>query len=458
MCYNTAHNKKGIGYMGLKNHFAVAAAVFMAFVAAADVNWDEALLVGGVQRECPFFKPNEEMIFSLQLEGAKGDIPPDVYFVDWERRGDDGVTEKGRAPLPVKEPLVIRTHSERPGFVCIEANVVTADGKRVPKKHRWEKRVFFMGGAAVSPEALEAGSEPADYETFWRSVEDELAKVPVSAEMKPWPCADKGVKLYAVKIACAGPRPVTGWLTMPADASPEKRYPILATARGASQDDLPAPTNGPHDRIKMAINGNGFDLGRGDAYVKEFFKSICVAGYTYGFDPESNRSRDASYWKGMAMRAIRYVEWLSALPEWDGRTFDAEAGSQGGWQMILAASRCHRVTRLKTSITWGCDWTGQAQFGRIKSTYRPKCWYPDMAYFDAVFAARRLTCPVAITSAGLGDYVSPPSSIAVLYNNLKVPKSITWKQGHTHGWHPDGMASWTVDDGFSDAPGIRAAE
>ena len=253
-----------------------------------------------------------------------------------------------------------------------------------------------------------------------------------------------------MKIACAGPRPVTGWLTMPADASPAKRYPVLATARGASQDDMPAPKGGPHDRIRMEINGNGFDLGRGEAYVKAFFKSICAPGYGYGFDPESNKSRDTSYWKGMAMRAIRYVEWLSTLPEWDGRTLEAEAGSQGGWQMILAASRCHKVTRLTTEITWGCDWTGQAEFGRLKSTYRPKCWYPDMAYFDAVFAARRVICPVAIVSAGLGDYVSPPSSLAVLYNNLRVPKSITWKQGQTHGWRPGGMARWTVDDGFAD--------
>jgi len=154
-------------------------------LAAAAVDWDAASLVGALQRECPFFSPGEEMVFSLKLQGAKGDIPPDTYFVDWERRGDDGVTKKGRAPLPVKDPLVIRTRSDRPGFVCIEANVVTADGRRVPKNHRWEKRVFFMGGAAVSPDELQAGTEPADYEAFWRSVEAELAAVPVSAEMKP---------------------------------------------------------------------------------------------------------------------------------------------------------------------------------------------------------------------------------------------------------------------------------
>jgi cephalosporin-C deacetylase-like acetyl esterase len=423
----------------------VAAMMVSATAAFAAVDWDNAMIKGKTEDGRLFYGPGETITMNLWLEGVDAELPPGEYFVNWERRGDDGKTEKGKVPLPFPEGgLVLKTRMDSPGFVCFEANVVTADGRRVPKNHRWEKRVFFQGGAGVSVESLKAGAEPADYDEFWRSVDEELAKVPVEAEMTPWPCPDRGVRLYAVRIACAGPRPVTGWLTMPADASPERRYPILAASRGASHDNHPAPKKGPHDRIRMEINVNGFDLGRDDAYVKEFFKSIGVKGYGYGFDPETNKSRETSYWKGAAMRAARYLEWLATLKEWDGKTLDAEAGSQGGWMMIMGASRCHKVTRLKTRDTWGCDWTGQAELGRLKSTYRPKCWFPDMAYFDAVFAARRVTCPVEIASAGLGDYVSPPSSLAVLYNNLNVPKSITWYQGHTHGWHPSGMASQTL--------------
>ena len=194
------------------------------------VNWDSALLVGSLGRACPFFAPGEEMVFTIRLEGVEGEVPPDTYFVDWERRGDDGATEKGRAPLPTEEtPLVIRTRMDVPGFVCVEANVVTADGKRVPKNHRWEKRIFFMGGAAVDPESLPPGTEPADYDAFWAAQTGALDAVPIEAELTPTPCADSGVRLYGVRIPCAGPRPVTGWLTLPADASPERRYPLEVT-------------------------------------------------------------------------------------------------------------------------------------------------------------------------------------------------------------------------------------
>ena len=410
------------------------------------VNWDEAYLEGSLGRECPFFEPGEEMVFTLRLKRAKGEIPPDTYFVDWERKGDDGVEEKGRVPLPTDdEPLVIRAQSDKPGFVRIVANVVTADGERVKSKIPWENRVFFQGGAAVAPETLKPGTEPEDYDAFWESQMARLDSVPINAELAPTDCADTAVRLYAVRIDCAGPRPVTGWLTMPSDASPGKRYPVEVNFRGASMDDQPAPKDGPHDRIRFLSNGHGFDLGRGPEYVKEFFAGICKSGGTYGFDDASNRKREDSYWLGMALRAIRAAQWAATLPEWDGKSLELTGGSQGGWQSLMAAARCHSVTKITTSVTWGCDWTGQAEYKRIRSSYRPGCWYPDMAYFDAVFAAKRVTCPVSI-SAGLGDYVSPPSSLAVLYNCLAGPKRITWIQGSTHGFSMPRGACWTMEE------------
>ena len=420
--------------------------------ASVPVDWDGAWLSGSLGRDDPFFEPGEEMVFTIRAEGLKGDVPPDTYFVDWERRGDDGIVEKGRAPLPTSDaPLVVRTKSDEPGFVRVEANVVTADGRRVPRNHRWEKRVFFQGGAAVSPETLKPGAEPADYDEFWAAQMAALDAVPVAAELEPTPCADAGVRLYAVRVGCAGARPVTGWLTMPADASPTNRYPLEVSYRGASHDDQPAPAKGPHDRIRFESNGHGFDLGKGSEYVKGFFASICKPGFEYGFDPESNERRETSYWLGMALRAVRALQWAETLPEWDGATLELASGSQGAWQALHAASHVPRVTKIAIGSPWGCDWTGQAAFGRLNASYRPKCWFPDMAYFDPVFAARRVRCPVKITRAGLGDSVCAPSSFAVLYNELRVPKKITWNQGWTHGWSPAGMASWTVDDGFDAA-------
>ena len=107
--------------------------LLLAALSAGALDWDSALIRGTTPDGRLFYAPGEEMAFSLVLEGMTNAVPADTYFLDWERRGDDGLVEKGRAPLPVAAPFVLRTRSERPGFVCVEANVVTKDGKRVPR-------------------------------------------------------------------------------------------------------------------------------------------------------------------------------------------------------------------------------------------------------------------------------------------------------------------------------------
>ena len=426
-----------------------AGLAFAAFLAQA-VNWDNALIRGTTPGGKLFFEPGEEMAFTLVLEGVKEALPPDTYFVDWERRGDDGLVEKGRAPLPFpKDGLVLKTKSAKPGFVCLEANVVTKDGRRVPKNHRWEKRVFFQGGAGVRPDEIPMATEPADYDAFWASCMKELDAVPLKAEMKPVDCKDKEVRLYAVRIACAGPQPVTGYLTIPVAASPSNRMPISAGYRGASQDEQLAPSGGPHDRISMLINPNGYELGRGPEYVKQFFKDVSEPGFGYGMGPKANERKETSYWKWCALRAIRYLQWIKTLPEWDGKELVISGGSQGDWQCYHAAAHVPGVTRMNGNGSWGGDWTGQAEFKRLRSTYRPACWFPDMAYFDPVFAAKRITCPVNISFSGLGDYVSTPASLTLIYRNLKGPKQITYVQGSTHGWRPAGMQRQTRDAGWN---------
>ncbi len=419
---------------------------------AWSLNWDSALIMGTTPGGKMFYAPGEEMAFTLKLEGMKEPLPADTYFVDWERRGDDGLVERGRAPLPFPpEGLVLRTKSDKPGFVCIEANVVTKDGKRVPKNHRWEKRVFFQGGAGVQPEKIPMADEPADYDAFWAACMKELDAVPMDAQMTPVECPDKEVRLYAVRIPCAGPWPVTGYLTIPVKASPTNKVPIYASYRGASQDEQLAPKSGSHDCISMLINPNGYELGRGPEYVKQFFKDVSEPGYGYGMGPKSNEKKETSYWKWCALRAIRYLQWIKTLPEWDGKELVLSGGSQGDWQCYHAAAHVPGVTRINANGSWGCDWTGQKQFKRLRSTYRPSCWYPDMAYFDPVFAAKRISCPVNISFSGLGDYCSTPASLTLVYRNLKGPKKITYVQGSTHGWRPAGTQRFTIDGGWDAA-------
>ena len=67
-------------------------------------------------------------------------------------------------------------------------------------------------------------------------------------------------------------------------------------------------------------------------------------------------------------------------------------------------------------------------------------WQGKNIRYDPVFFAKRITSTeVYISRAGLGDYICPPSGLAVCYNNLATPrKKMVWVQGSTHGFIPVG--------------------
>ena len=69
----------------------------LGLVAQGAVNWDDALVVGRTNGDKCFYAAGEEMVFTLELKGVKGEIPPGEYFLDWVRTANDGKTEKGRA-------------------------------------------------------------------------------------------------------------------------------------------------------------------------------------------------------------------------------------------------------------------------------------------------------------------------------------------------------------------------
>ena len=220
------------------------ALVVAAAVAASGTGLSDLKLKAKTDRENPIgYKVGEKIRFDFFLDGVK-ELPEEAAAkaplkVKWTRTGDDGVTERGREPLPFRDGrFVYRTRSDKPGFVCLEANVVTADGRRVKKNHRWEPRVFFRGGAGVAVDDIPMVPEPDDYAAFWRASLDELAAVPMTAELRATPCADARVRCYAVRIPCAGAWPVTGYLTVPKTASATNRLPASVGFRGASEQEI----------------------------------------------------------------------------------------------------------------------------------------------------------------------------------------------------------------------------
>ena len=95
------------------------------------------------------------------------------------------------------------------------------------------------------------------------------------------------------------------------------------------------------------------------------------------------------------------------------------------------------VTSLYVSVPWSCDF-GRTEMGRNHGPWYVK-WTPALGYFDPVYHIKRLSpdCRFSVGRAGLGDYICPPSGVALLYKNAAAKqKSISWVQGSTHAYVP----------------------
>lgn len=445
----------------MKNNFGMkklSVAVFASAVSLAHAGLlDDAWLKGTTDKAPVYYKPGETMTFTVELEGANGKIPECEYFLNWERTGDDGVTDKGIEPFTGK-PFVYKTSIAKPGFVRLYAEVVGANGKPYMKKftgdattpegkaamnkfEKSRKSVFFDGGAAADIDTLmQAVPEPDDFDAFWANEKAKLAKVPFNAKRIAVQSPNPDVNLYAVSVDCTGGAPVTGYLLIPKGVEKGKKYGIHVGTYGYGVREQTPPKNPCAAAIVFNVNAHGMllrEFGATDEYYRELGKKISSNGYSYGFDPQQNSDPETAYFRGMILRLIRAIQYAKSLPGWDGKTLRVSGGSQGGAFAIWGAGCGEGVTSASSSITGFCD-MGAELVGRLRGPW-PKIQYvKPLSYFDPVNFAKRVpaTCRVEIPRAGLGDYTCQPSGLAVLWNNLKCPKSIIWVQGSEHGYVP----------------------
>lgn len=396
-------------------------------------------IVGKTDKSALSYKKGEEMVFTFTVDYGKN--TPGKHFLHYVRRGDDNKTFSGKAPAD--KPLVVKTSLDKPGFVSVNVELVDENGKRIYFKYKRGRRVInrrvaYYAGAAVQAETLKDCGEPKDFDAFWANQKKRLAQVPFKGKVdKKLVKTHKSGNIYAVSIPAPGPRPATGYLTIPAGAK-AKSLPIRINFIGYGAHIQKAPAAAARGRIDFTLNAHGQKLGQNAAYYKEFFQSIKSGKYSYAFDPEQNKNAETCFFNGMVMRILRSLEYLKTLPEWNGKVIIAAGGSQGGLQTMWAAALDQDVTVAMPSITWCCDLAGTAKAKRISGNWRIQ-YVPALDYYDPVFLAKRIKkARVTVTRAGLGDYTCPPSGLAICYNNLATPrKSIRWVQGSDHGFVPE---------------------
>ncbi len=365
------------------------------------------------------YQAGEPIIFRFDLT-CKTSNPPDIpLYVEWKRTGDDGLSGAGRNIITIDKPLGLSTSMDKPGFIHFEATLKDEAGKTL---------ATFNGGAGVDLANIKAAAkEPEDFDRYWEKVLGELNDVALFPEVKKVSVQNAPVDVYAVVIPCTGPRPATGYLSIPAKAKPGS-LPMELHLQAYGMRIPEIPKTPPEDKILFDLNAHGLDLGESRDYYNRFSQKI---GH-YGYDLKENSNRDTAYFKYMVVRLVRTCEYMKTIPQWDGKNFRVWGYSQGGLQTLWAAGLVKGISEADAGMPWSCNLGGAPIDQRLKGGC-PE-YTEAMNYYDPVFFAKRIpeTCLMYFNRTGLGDYTSPPSSVVSVYNNVPGPKKITFYQGIGH--------------------------
>lgn len=151
----------------------------------------------------------------------------------------------------------------------------------------------------------------------------------------------------------------------------------------------------------------------------------------------------------MYLRLLRGIDFLTAQPEWDGRTLIVRGSSQGGGQAIAAAGLDPRVSFIAAGVPAMCDHSGRV-IGRASGwpglVPKDAAGQPDQKvlevarYFDAMNLATRAKGE-AVFEVGFLDPHCPPTSVYAAFNNWRGKKRIIDQPREGHRFAP----------GFADA-------
>lgn len=333
-------------------------------------------------------------------------------------------------------PFHIEGSLADPGFLRL-----TVEAEKVPSK------VFGVG---FEPERIKKGSpSPSDFDSFWRGAVKELdSTVPSDPRLVlVQDRSGEAFNFWRISFATWGGTRVYGYLSMPKDASAERKYParVQVPAAGDGRARWTNDMEGAPDEIRMLMTVHPyeppFDL---DELEKRYNANSARLGREFGqtYYPLAGiaKSREDYYFYRAILGINRAVDWLAARPEVDLSRFRYYGISQGGGFGIYLMGLNRHFTKGALFVPAMTDMMGymkgrQSGWPRIverQAEADKTAAARNVPYFDAANFASRITCPVRIV-VGFADCGCPPCAVYAAYNEIaSSDKRIIHGIGMTH--------------------------
>ena len=207
-------------------------------------------------------------------------------------------------------------------------------------------------GYVINGSAFEPGFQPPKgLKRYWRRQIRHLRAKKMTVKSRPVTVGDDGIECFDVEVSALDTVPVRGYVAKPKDAR-EGSLPIIIQlhAAGVSGDWCKAKAQVAADlarngAIAFDFNAHGMLNDADDAYYKALEDGPLK---DYSYRPITSRS--AYYFRGMILRAIRALDYITMDPSWDGKTIILLGESQGGAQAVALAGLDDRVTDVVINV------------------------------------------------------------------------------------------------------------
>lgn len=303
-------------------------------------------------------------------------------------------------------------------------------------------------GYVVAPEGFKAGyEEPADLMTYWDNQKRLLQSLPMQVSTKTLEVPPHYQGKYTcqdVEINCLGPAPVRAYMAKPVNAK-KRSLPIIILCRAAGVSgnwcrcqvgECVGNAALAGGALSLDINAHGMLNGQDDK-----FYHMLENGMLRNYYDHNAADRETYYFRGMYLRLLRAIEYMTRQPEWDGRRILVIGESQGGGQAVAAAGLDKRVSAIVLNVPAMQD-LGGARVGRRSGWPQPIEGHPNienslldatLPYFDGALLIRHSRADI-YCEMGLIDTTCPPSAIWSALNGAEGKKIIRCVPYRTHSW------------------------
>jgi len=309
-----------------------------------------------------------------------------------------------------------------------------------------QRRVMDAIGCVVNPEKFRPGFErPADFDHFWKDQKALLAASPmeVKSQQLEVEAADAGYACFDVELNCPETQPTRGYYAKPLQASP-KSLPIiiLVRAAGVSGNWCQCSVNEAVSNAKLGNGALSFDLnahGMLNGQPIEYYRAL-EQGELKNYWDIGLESRDQYYFRGMYLRLLRAIDYLTQQPEWDGKRILVIGESQGGGQAAAAAGLDSRVSAVVLHVAAMQDWGAALKGGRggwpqpvenhRENAHAIEKVFP---YFDGALLLKKSKATI-FAEIGLIDTTCPAPGIYAAVNQAGGKKILNPVPYRQHGW------------------------